>query len=345
MLLKQLGWNNFFEEQFQKLKKEGFFLGRISIEHKNIYDIYTKQGKILGRITGKMHFKENFPVVGDWVVLSFIPGENNAVIHHLLKRQNNFTRKLKGKTVGKQVLAANLNIIFVLSSLTKEFNIRRIERYVTLINESNIKPVVLLSKADLCKDWKQKKKEVENVINAPVHVISSFNDKGINKIKKKYIKEGITVALLGSSGVGKSTLINHIIGEELQEVKPVREDFKGRHTTTHRELIILNEGGVIIDTPGMREIQIWDEQEKIDDSFEDIDVLAKNCQFRNCKHNKEKNCAVQEKIKTGDLEIKRLLNYKKMKEESEHINLRKKMLVRKMNDKRQDKKFNLDDEL
>lgn len=324
MNLENLGWRPFFQEHFECDNNETHTVGRVTLEHKHIYRLYTEKGEVLGEVSGKLRHgalgREDFPAVGDWVVISVRANEKRATIHKVLPRQSKFSRKVAGVNTEEQIVAANVDTVFLVNALNNDFNVRRIERYLILAWESGAEPVVVLSKADLCDDIEQKIAEVESVAyGVPVHVISSTENEGLDALEP-YLQKGKTVALLGSSGAGKSTLVNRLVGEDIQLVKEVREgDDRGRHTTTHRELILLPQGGLVIDTPGMRELQLWQADEGFRDTFDDIEELARNCHFRDCRHENEPSCAVQNALMDGTLDQGRYKNYQKMQRELAYL--------------------------
>jgi ribosome biogenesis GTPase len=285
----------------------------------------TDQGQVLGEITGKMRYNNKFPAVGDWVVVDSQVGEERAIIHDILPRKSKFSRNMAGTKDGEQIVAANIDTVFIVTSLNQDFNLRRLERYLTIAWNSGAKPVIVLNKSDLCSDAEAKKTEVEGVaFGVPIHIVSSLTEQGLDQLKE-YLEVGQTVALLGSSGVGKSTIINKIIGTEKMAVNDIRtDDDKGKHTTTHRELILLENRGVVIDTPGMREIQLWDDSEGLKESFEDIEELARNCKFNDCQHESEPSCAVKKAIEQGNLLEERLESYRKLERELLYMERKKK---------------------
>jgi ribosome biogenesis GTPase len=322
--LKTLGWQPFFADHFTPYAEQGFIAGRVALEHKHLYRIYTEHGELLGEIAGKVRYqaigREDYPAVGDWVVLSPRLDEKKATIHAILPRKSKFSRKVAGTTTEEQIVAVNVDTIFLVNALNNDFNLRRLERYLILAWESGANPVIVLSKADLCDDVAARVAEVESVaFGVPVHVISAEQNLGMEALNP-YIQEGQTVALLGSSGVGKSTLINRICGEEKQRVNDIRKgDDRGKHTTTHRELIVLPQGGLMIDTPGMRELQLWEADEGFRDAFEDIETLAASCQFRDCRHEREPGCAVKQALHNGTLAKERYVNYQKLQRELAYL--------------------------
>ncbi|MGV3463974.1 MAG: ribosome small subunit-dependent GTPase A [Heyndrickxia sp.] len=324
MNLKKLGWNEFFEEGFIQYKEQGYEVGRVALEHKKMYRVLTEYGELLGEVSGKFRFnaldRGDYPAVGDWVVISARPEEQKATIHAVLPRKSKFSRKVAGQTTEEQIVASNVDTIFLVNALNADFNVRRIERYILSAWESGANPVIILSKSDLCEDIDEKLAEVETVaFGIPILPISAEKNIGLDQLAP-YLYEGQTVALLGSSGVGKSTLTNTIIGHQKQQVKEIREgDDRGRHTTTHRELIVLEQNGILIDTPGMRELQLWEADDGLSQSFSDVESLAEQCKFRDCKHRKEPGCAVQQAISEGTLDIDRYNNYVKLQKELAYI--------------------------
>jgi ribosome biogenesis GTPase len=257
------------------------------------------------------------------------PGGDRAVIHRILARKTKFSRQAAGRRTGEQILAANLDCAFIVTSLNRDFNLRRIERYLTLTWESGARPIILLSKADLCPEPASFVVEVESVApGVPVHAISALTGEGLDGILK-YLSSGQTGVLLGSSGVGKSTLINRLSGGEKLRVAPIREsDGRGRHTTTSRQLILLPGAGMIIDTPGLRELQLWRSEGGLDHSFQDIRSLAAHCRYRDCRHQNEPGCAVLEALDEGILPAERLESYRKLQKELAHLSVREDVFLR-----------------
>ena len=327
MNLTSIGWNSFFENHFETYRSQNFTAGRIAVEHKERYEIYTEHGELSGEITGKFRFeaerREDFPAVGDWVVMHVIPDDRFALIHAVLPRKTKFSRKVAGSTTEEQIIAANIDTVFIVSGLDEDFNLRRIERYLLMSEESGADAVVLLNKADLCSDAQEKYEAVRAVAPAaPVHILSALHHQGMDQIRS-HIATGKTASLLGSSGVGKSTIINALIGNAVQTVQEVREESgKGKHTTTRRELFILPGGGILIDTPGMRELQLWSGSDSLGNTFEDIESLARQCRFRDCKHEAEPGCAVRAALDDGSLDPGRFRNYIKMQKEIRYLALR-----------------------
>lgn len=327
MDLRELGWNQFFEEHFTDFKRKGLVPARVIREHKHIYRVHTDQGPIAASLAGKIDFdatvKADYPTVGDWVAVTLIPNEHKAVIRAILPRKSKFTRKSASKADEEQVIAVNIETVFIVTSLDEDFNLRRIERYLVLAWDSGADPVIILNKSDLCDDIEYYIKEIKFIApDVPIHPISATEGQGIEPLFE-YLGSGKTVSLLGSSGVGKSTIINTILGIERLAVAPVREDdSKGRHTTTHRELILLPQGGAMIDNPGMRQLHLWVDQDGINRAFEDIALIAENCKFRNCSHDHEPGCAVLEALEEGKIDFQRIENFQKLKYEIELLEIR-----------------------
>lgn len=326
MNLQLIGLTEEFQINFTQLNLgPDYVLGRIALEHKRMYRVWTEFGELLCEVSGKFSFgassREDFPAVGDWVVLKPRHEEGKGTIHSILPRKSKFSRKSAGMTSEEQIVAANVDTVFLVNSLNDDLNLRRMERYLLLTWESGANPVIVLSKADLCDDVAGKVTEVESIAfgGVPVIPISSEMMTGLNELEP-FLKPGNTIALLGSSGVGKSTLTNRLLGEEKQSVQGIREsDDKGRHTTTHREMILLPNGSVLIDTPGMRELQLWESAEGLSETFSEIEELAENCRFRDCQHKDEPGCAVIAAIEDGLLEESRLLSYNKLQKELSYI--------------------------
>ena len=304
------------------MKVPGSVPGRVVSESRGSYQVNSQYGELTAIIVGKMRYqpegKKTYPAVGDWVVIKRLANENKATIHTVLPRKSKFSRKVAGERTEEQVVSANVDTVFIVSGLDggRNFNLRRIERYLTLTWSSGATPVVVLNKVDLCTEVDVFVQKVEEI--APgvfIHPVSAKEKIGLEALRT-YLTKGHTVAFLGSSGVGKSALINSLLGIEKQEVGEVREDDRmGRHTTTRRELIMITGGGMMIDTPGMREIQMWAGEDNLQDTFYDIELLAKSCRFTDCSHNAETGCAVREAINNGDLDPARLESYKKLQNE------------------------------
>lgn len=328
MNLRNLGYNSFFEAYFNEYASEGQIPGRIAIHNLSNYTIYTELGELTGEISGKLRFEvendtaevKGFPVVGDWVIIRPNTAEEKAIIDKTLPRKNKFSRKEAGSVTREQVVAANIDIVFIVSALNQDFNLRRIERYLMTAMDNEIQPVIILSKSDLTDELDEKIEQVKNVAGAvSVHAVCAKNKIGLEHLDQ-YFANNNTIAVLGSSGVGKSTLINALAGEEKFVVQEI-SDFsnKGKHTTTHREMILLPNGGLIIDTPGMRELQIWEGGEGVAETFDDLEELSLQCKFSDCLHKNEPGCAIQLAIKNGEIDEGRLKSYLKLKKEVKHI--------------------------
>jgi ribosome biogenesis GTPase / thiamine phosphate phosphatase len=322
--LNIIGMNEQVEKEFAIYKEQGYTLGRVALEHKRMYRVWTENGEPLCEVSGKFSFmatgREDYPAVGDWVIIQERVNENRGTIHAVLPRSSKFSRKSAGLVTEEQIVAANVDTIFLVNSLNEDLNLRRIERYLLLTWESGATPVIILSKADLCQDVAEKITEVESVaLGVPIIAISALENSGIEELQE-YLRPGKTVALLGSSGVGKSTITNLFLGTEKQVVQEIRTgDDKGKHTTTHREMILLPNGAILIDTPGMRELQLWESSDGVSESFADIESYMQNCRFRDCKHENEPGCAVHIAIESGELSQDRLLSYKKLLRELAYL--------------------------
>ncbi|HJZ64045.1 MAG TPA: ribosome small subunit-dependent GTPase A [Candidatus Acidoferrum sp.] len=315
--LPDLGWSDIFEKQWQEKQKTGLIRGRVSEENRGFHKVISEFGEIWAELRGKLRHeavsREMLPAVGDWVLITGSGGR--AQIEFVFTRRSKFSRKIAGKKTEEQIVAANVDTVFLVSSLNREFNARRIERYLTLAWESGARPVIVLNKSDLCEKVAEVRHDAEDVaMSVRIVVASVVSGEGITELRE-LVRTGGTTALLGSSGVGKSSLINSILGRELQTTAETREcDDKGRHTTTSRQLIVVPGGGVLLDTPGMRELQLWDASEGIANAFTDVAELAQQCKFRDCTHRSEPGCAVRE-----TMDEKRLANYHKLQREEEFL--------------------------
>lgn len=314
--LTDLGWDSFFENHFLNLQQPAFTPARVVEELKRFHRVRTEDGEYLAEIAGRMRYqaeeREDLPAVGDWVTVA-PRDDGRARIECILPRRTKLSRKVAGRAQSEQIVASNLDVVFVVSSLNRELNLRRIERYLAAVWDSGACPVVLLNKADLCGDAEACAADVEGTaLGAPVHSISAVDGHGLDAVRQ-YLVRGKTAAFVGSSGVGKSTIINALAGTGPLRVGAIREgDDRGRHTTTSRQMIFLQGGGIVIDTPGMRELQLWDSDEGVGQAFEDIVTLAQSCKFRDCSHRSEPGCAVEAAIVNGELERERLENYRKL---------------------------------
>jgi ribosome biogenesis GTPase len=316
----------------------------VAEENREMYRLLSVSGEFMSEVSGKFRHeisgRADFPAVGDWVLASTRSSEGRATIHRVLNRKSKFSRKIAGKKTEEQIVAANVDVVFLVSSLNSEFNLRRIERYVSLAWESGATPVIVLNKCDLCENAEGPRRETEAAASG-VRVIlaSALRGDGIAELRRlmQGKPEGtpgrampaVTAALLGSSGVGKSSLINAILQTKLLDTGAVREgDDKGRHTTTTRHLIVASGGGVLIDTPGMRELQLWDASEGIVQAFGEIEELAVQCKFRDCKHESEPGCAVRAAVESGTLDAERLESFHKLGREEKFIAAKQDAAVR-----------------
>lgn len=312
-----LGWSEYWKLQFDEFAPPGCTPARIAREERAAYFILTDIGEQLARVSGRLRAaatrRADFPAVGDWVAVSSVEGEG-AVIQSVLPRRTLFSRRSVGEgAADEQVIAANLDTVFLVSGLDGDFNPRRIERYLTLAWESGAAPVVVLNKADLCPNFAERVAMVEELApGTPVHAVSAAATRGAEALRP-YLGPGTTTALLGSSGVGKSSLINVLLGTARQRTAAVRaDDQRGRHTTTRREMLLLPTGGVLIDTPGMRELQLWADAAALDQVFADVTALAEQCRFHDCRHEVEPGCAVRAALAAGTLAPARYASYVKL---------------------------------
>ncbi|HTL67806.1 MAG TPA: ribosome small subunit-dependent GTPase A [Lacunisphaera sp.] len=311
MTLAELGWNDFFAPAFAPWAAEGCQPARVTLELKGYFEVTGDTGARLAECSGKFAREartgSGFPAIGDWVAVTPLPGDDTrAIIHGLLPRRTRFSRKAAGDQTVEQVVAANVDTVFLVTALDGNYRLHRTERYLAAAWASGAAPVILLNKADLNDDTDAILAELAVAArDVPVHVVSARSRRGL-KALAPYLQPGRTIALLGSSGVGKSTLINRLVGETVQDTQVVREDdHKGRHTTTSRELIVAPGGFIVIDTPGMREIQPWNAGAGIDAAFEDVTAIIARCRFRDCTHTVEPGCAVQAALTDGTLALAR----------------------------------------
>lgn len=297
-------------------------VGRITLQEKGLYQLETELGEKWAEVSGKFRYNadvvSDFPAVGDFVMVDWNGEGGNAVIHQILPRKSCITRKAAGNARQEQVVAANIDTIFLCMSLNNDFNLRRLERYLSIAWDSGAIPVIVLTKADLCDDLPSRLAEVSSVaVGVDVLVTSALAEDGCAQVLP-YIREGRTVAFIGSSGVGKSTLINSLLGEQRLDTNGLRNDDKGRHTTTHRELLLLPGGGMVIDTPGMRELGMWDSGAGIDQTFGEIEELTGQCRFFDCSHQNEPGCAIRRALQDGTISEERWHAYLKLKSETEY---------------------------
>jgi ribosome biogenesis GTPase len=331
MNLKKYGLTDRFAQEATLY--DGLFLARVTEQHRDLYKAVGEKGELQAGVSGNFIYRANdnsdFPAVGDWVMVDRTDDSaGNAVIHHILRRKSAFERKAAGTGNSIQIVAANIDIIFICMSLNADFNLRRVERYLSIAWSSMATPVIVLTKADLCQDLDQRLLEIAKVsVGTDVVVCSSMEENGYHDILS-YIGEGKTIAFIGSSGVGKSTLINRLMGNDVMSTKEIRgDDDKGRHTTTHRQLLVLPGGGIVIDTPGMRELQL--DSANLSRAFEDVEELAEQCRYGDCTHTEEPGCAVRKAIEDGRLPGERLESYQKLQKELGYDGLNSRQLEQK----------------
>lgn len=327
--LARWGWNAYFQE-FLRLEREAGAedisreVGRLVAPHGALFEVATAAGELLASLTGKLRLAMDAgelsrPAVGDWVILDARPSEGTATIREILPRRTKLSRKSAGRATAEQVLAANVDVAFLVSAMTRDLRPRRLERYLAIAREGGVNPVVVLTKSDLHEDAEAIRETIETFTGgAKVHAVSNVTGAGLEELDG-YFEGDKTIVLLGSSGVGKSTLINRFLGRERQATRDLRVDGKGRHTTTHRELFVRPGGGLVIDTPGMREIGLWDASEGVGDLFADLEELAARCRFRDCSHSGEPGCAVEEARRGGAIDAGRVESFQKLRREAAHM--------------------------
>lgn len=329
--IKKYGFSEAFSN---KLPKENLLEpARVLSQEKGFYRVVTDKGEKLAELSGKFRFQtalsSEYPTVGDFVLVNWNESGNSAIIESVLPRKSAFIRKAAGESQQEQIVAANVDIVFLCMALNHDFNLRRMERYISIAWDSGAMPVVVLTKSDLCDDLENRLSEVSSIaFGVDVLVTTSTEENGYQELLPS-ISEGKTIAFIGSSGVGKSTLINRLLGKEHLKTNGLRNDDKGRHTTTRRELFLLPSGGMVIDTPGMRELGMWDNDSGIERTFMDIEELAAQCKFRNCTHTNEPGCAIQNALTTGELQIDRWQSYQKLKAENDYIENKESYMIAK----------------
>lgn len=332
---KRLGWGPFFQKQLGGLSRPELVVARIAAEHRGRYVLWSERGETLARRAGRLYYRASrdiwdpdargTPAVGDWVAARWPSGNSLAQVEHLFTRRTAFLRRAAGVATEPQVVAANIDTVFVVCGLDGDFNVRRIERYLAQLAAAGSDGALILSKADLVADAETTAEKLRGAgIEAPIHVVSVVGDEegehastheGIEALRA-YAGVGQTVAFVGSSGAGKSTLINALVGDAVQKVGEVREsDDRGRHTTRHRQLVPLPGGGLLLDTPGMRELSLWSSEAAIDEAFEDVAKAAEGCYFRDCGHEEEPECGVRAALDAGTLAHDRFEHYQRLVQE------------------------------
>ena len=322
--LQRLGRSPYFEEPFAPYAGAGLLPGRVAIQHRGAYEVLAGTGAVAAEISGRFRHHSQpheLPAAGDWVALEH-RGADRCVIHAVLPRRTKLSRKVAWHETDEQVLAANVDAVLVLTALNGDLDLRRLERYLATVWASGAQPAVVLTKADLCGDVEGAALTAQSVaIGVPVHTVSSMTGLGLEEILA-YCRGDRTIAFVGSSGVGKSTLLNRLVGEELLSVREVRPDGRGRHTTTRRELVLLPGGGLVLDTPGMRELQLWDAGAGLETAFDDVEELEASCRFADCRHETEPGCAVLAAVDGGQLELARVRSWRKLQRELRALALR-----------------------
>jgi ribosome biogenesis GTPase / thiamine phosphate phosphatase len=320
--LEKYGWNDRFAAAFAEIAAAGRIPARVVLEHTHIYRVAIEDGETLARVSGRLRhragIRSEFPAVGDWVALEPV-ADGDARIHALLPRVSRFSRRAAGDATEEQVVAANIDVVFLVGGLDRDFNPRRLERYLVVAWESGATPVILLNKADLVDAPEQYADQVRAIApGVDVHALSARDPQTLDVVRQ-YLSVGRTAALLGSSGVGKSTIVNRLVGFDLLRTQDVRlTDHRGRHTSTARQLVLLDSGGILIDTPGMRELQLWESGDALGDTFADIVSTAASCRFRDCRHLQEPGCAVRAAVASGTVPAARLESFHKLAAEREH---------------------------
>jgi len=318
--LLSIGWNSRLDIQFQPHAQAGLSPARVAAAHRDLCILLTESGELSAEVSGRFRLQtaltSGFPAAGDWVAASLRPQEGKATIHAVLPRSSAFTRKAAGERVQEQVIAANIDTAIIVMGLDGDYNLKRLERYLTLAWGSGAVPLVVLNKSDLCEDPDGRRLEVEAAaIGVTVLLTAAEPGQGLGELHTR-LAPGTTAALLGSSGVGKSTILNRLLGERHMDTAAVREDdSRGRHTTTHRELVVLPSGAMVIDNPGLREVGLWGDEEALEGSFPDVEELARSCRFSDCRHDGEPGCAVRRAVADGSLAPERFESWRKLQRE------------------------------
>ena len=318
--LHALGWTDALAQAFATEQREGLVPGRVALEHNHVYRVLAEDREWLAEAAGRVKYlaagRKELPAVGDWVALWPDPAGGRAVIKAVLPRKSWFSRKVAGRETEEQVVAANIDTVFLVFGLDTAMNARRVERYLVPARRSGAEPVIVLNKADVCDDVAAVVAEASAAgQNVRTLAVSARDGTGLDALRS-FAGAGRTLALLGPSGAGKSTIVNALVGREVLATGEVREeDARGRHTSVHRQMVVLEAGGVIIDTPGMRELQLWDVDEAIDETFQDISALGAGCRFRDCQHDQEPGCVVKRAVETGELDAGRYASFLKLSHE------------------------------
>ena len=328
MRLELAGWDLLWAEEFKKHEDTGLIPGRVFTRNRHVYAVYTEAGEVPAEVAGAFFNRANaseLPAVGDWVVMKPASDENSpAIIESLLPRRTKFSRKTAGSALQEQIIAANIDLLFVVVGLDQDYNLRRLERYLVAASESGVSLVIVLNKTDVCSDadLESRMAEVKAITpNTPVLALTALSSDAIATLLP-YLPPGKTAVLVGSSGAGKSTIVNQLLGMAKQDTQTTRlADGRGRHTTTQRELFILPGGGLILDNPGIRELQLWPEDVVVADAFTDIGEIAQRCAFRDCRHQGDKGCAIEKALGAGELDQDRWQSYLKLNKEVSHIAL------------------------
>jgi ribosome biogenesis GTPase len=331
MTLSQLGWNAIHESDWKRSGRDAHFPARVARVHKNIWRLLAVDGEFSVQLSGRLRHRlaqsGDWPAAGDWVET-----DGNAV-YDVLPRRSKLSRKAAGRRTDQQIVAANIDTVFVVTGLDGDFSERRLERYVTLVWEGGAQPVIILNKTDVCADALTLQLQAQaSAPGVPVYAISARTGFGLPTIET-HLQSGTTVALVGSSGAGKSTLINRLCGDDRQAVAPVMPDGRGRHTTTARHLIVLPSGALLIDTPGMREVQLWASEENLNHAFDEIDGLGAQCRFRDCRHVAEPGCAVLAALRNEQISQSRYDSYMQLRKELAFLH-RKQDLSAQLEEKR-----------
>jgi len=339
LTLEALGWTAREAEAFRPFEARGLRPARVAVGYGATFRVYLEDDEALAEVSGRLRHaartRRDLPAVGDWVAIRWTSPDARARIHAVLPRRSVFSRKAAGEETVEQILAANVDTAFLVSGLDRDYSLRRLERYLAMSRESGAAPVIVLNKSDVAEDLPLRLREVEAIAGGvPIHAISSKLSHGLEALAP-YLQPGQTIALLGSSGVGKSTLINRLLGAERQLTGALREsDQRGRHTTSYRELVPLPGGALLVDTPGMRELQLWDASEGIQGTFDDIARLAVDCHYGDCGHESEPRCAVKQAVADGRLAPERLASYHKLQAELSALTRRQDALARQAEKKK-----------